>query len=161
IGVGLAIAVLALLPIGLGFIPIVVTTVGSGAPTSMMALAANPGIAAIAIPLLLVAYIIGIAVGLRLSMLLPARATGDVELSFARSWRRTRGNCWRMFWGIMICTAAPLIVAEMVLLPMAGPNPAALVGAGPDTVAAVVADLPIRMTAISVFFMAFFMLTLP
>jgi hypothetical protein len=163
IGVGLAIALLALLPIALAFIPIVVTRVGSGAPTSMMALAANPGIAAIAIPLLLVAYIVGIAVVLRLSLLLPARAAGDVELSFARNWRRTRGNCWRMFWGVMICTAVPTIVAEMVLLPMGAPNPASMAAAGPDAMFAFFAsrDFIVRMTAVSVGFMAFFMLTLP
>ena len=123
----------------------------------------HPGVAAIAIPLFLAAYVAAIAIALRLSMLLPARAAGDIELSFARSWRRARGNCWRIFWGVLICTGAPLIVAEMVLLPMGTPNPATLVAAGPDAVPAFFAsrDFAVHMTAISALLTAFYLLTLP
>jgi hypothetical protein len=156
VGIGLAICVLAIMPILLAFIPIVVILSAAGKGP-------HPGVAAIAMVLLLATYVTAIAIALRLSMLLPARAAGDIELSFARSWRRTRGNCWRIFWGGLICTAAPLIVAEMVLLPMGMPNPATLVAAGPDAVPAFFAstDFAVHMTAISAFLTAFYLLTLP
>jgi hypothetical protein len=49
----------------------------------------------------------------RLSLLLPARAVGDLDLTFKETWKRTRGNTWRMFWGIVACTAPPMLAAQL------------------------------------------------
>jgi hypothetical protein len=68
------------------------------------------------IPLVVVAYVAGLAILLRLSPLLPARATGDRSLGFAQAWRCTRGNTWRLFWGLIACSVPPLIVLQIISL---------------------------------------------
>jgi hypothetical protein len=77
------------------------------------------------IRLFFVAYLMGTAVTLRLTLLLPARAIGDTDLTFRQTWNRTRGNIWRLFWGIAVTTIPPLLIAQIGLLSMIGvPNPA-------------------------------------
>jgi hypothetical protein len=69
-----------------------------------------------AVLILLVFYIVAISIVLRLSVLLPARAVGDLALTFRQAWRRTRGNTWRMFWGLIACSLPPMIVLEIISL---------------------------------------------
>ncbi|MCC8936506.1 hypothetical protein H8A99_08330 [Bradyrhizobium sp. Arg68] len=71
------------------------------------------------IPLLLPAaafYVIGLAVTLRLSLLLPARAIGNEDLSFGQAWHRTSGNTWRLFWGLIVTTLPPLLLTDLVVI---------------------------------------------
>ena len=68
------------------------------------------------IPVAFVIYAVGTAVALRLTLLLPARAIGDPGLTFKQTWDRTRGNTWRLFWGIVITTAPPLIIAQVIFV---------------------------------------------
>ena len=67
----------------------------------------------IPIPMIFLLWLAGIATMLRLSLLLPARAVGDLVLTFKETWKRTRGNTWRMFWGIVACTAPPMLAAQL------------------------------------------------
>jgi hypothetical protein len=62
------------------------------------------------------AYVVGIALMLRLCLLLPARAAGDLNLTFKEAWRRTSGNAWRIFWGILACAVAPFLVTDLAFL---------------------------------------------
>jgi hypothetical protein len=107
------------------------------------------------LPLILmffVVYLIFVAVTLRLTLLLPARAVGNTDLTFRQTWNRTRGNIWRMFWGIVVTTIPPLLVAQIGFLTLIGaPNPENF--AGDDFVA--------RMTAASTVTMIYYLLTLP
>jgi hypothetical protein len=61
-------------------------------------------------------YITALSIVLRLSVLLPARAVGDSTLTFRQAWNRTRGNTWRMFWGLIACSLPPVIVLEIISL---------------------------------------------
>jgi len=78
-----------------------------------------PGLFAV-IPLMLVLAAVGLAVAFRLSLLLPARAVGDVSIRFKQAWLRTRGNTWRLFWGIGLTTAPPLLLVQIAFLTMLG-----------------------------------------
>lgn len=104
------------------------------------------------IPLILVLYAVGTAVAFRLSLLLPARAVGDLSLTFKQTWRRTRGNTWRLFWGIVVTTMPPLLLAQIGFLTMIGaPSPANF--ASEDFVA--------QMTAASAVFTVYYLLIVP
>jgi GYF domain 2 len=73
------------------------------------------------------------AVTLRLSLLLPARAIGHLGLTFRETWKRTHGNTWRMFWGIVACTVPPMVapqVAVQIVLSVSFPSPRTPDGAG-------------------------------
>jgi hypothetical protein len=72
------------------------------------------------IPLVLVLAAVGLAVAFRLSLLLPARAVGDLSITFKQAWLRTRGNTWRLFWGIALTTVPPLVLVQIVFLTMIG-----------------------------------------
>jgi hypothetical protein len=61
-----------------------------------------------------------VAVILRLSLLLPARAVGDLELTFRQTWINTRGNTWRLFCGTMICMVMPLLFEDFALIFLGG-----------------------------------------
>jgi len=83
--------------------------------------------AGIAVAVIIVIVLAAAAASIRLSLLLPARAVGNIALSFKQTWDRTRGNTWRLFWG-MLATALPpmliVILAEAVLAALgAFPNP--------------------------------------
>jgi hypothetical protein len=68
-------------------------------------------------------YLAAIAVVLRLSPLLPARAAGDLDRTFGETWRQTRGNTWRLFWGLMACAFLPMIVVQIAVVIIFGlPN---------------------------------------
>jgi hypothetical protein len=60
------------------------------------------------------ASICGVLVFGRLSIALPAIATGDNTMTLARSWNLTRGNTWRIFWGIAFC-AIPFNFVSKIL----------------------------------------------
>lgn len=156
IGIGLAIWLLAMLPILFAFILLAVILSISGKSVPV-------GIAAIVALVILAAYVTTIAIMLRLSLLLPARATGDLDLTFKRSWNRTRGNGWRIFWGVLICVGAPMIVVEMVLLPIGMPRPDTVLVSGPQALQAFFTDgsFAVRMTVVSIFLVGFYLLTLP
>jgi membrane-anchored glycerophosphoryl diester phosphodiesterase (GDPDase) len=62
----------------------------------------------------LLAYVVGIWLLLRLSLLLPARAAGDLSLTFKQAWQRSRGNAWRLFWGVLACVVPMLVVVDLV-----------------------------------------------
>lgn len=93
-------------------------------PFTPGATAAHPGGSAdlffLSTLVFLVAYLLGVAVILRLSILLPARAAGDLELTFKETWFRTRGNTWRMLWGLAACTLPAMLVAQIAALFLVG-----------------------------------------
>jgi hypothetical protein len=106
------------------------------------------------LPLILtifVAYAVGIAVAFRLTLLLPAQAIGNTGLTIKQVWTRTRGNIWRLFWGIVVTTIAPLLIAQFVfLLVMPLPHPG------------MIADgLVVRMTAFTTIFTTYYLFIVP
>ena len=104
------------------------------------------------IPLVLVLYAVGTAVAFRLSLLLPARAIGDLSLTFKQTWHRTRGNTWRLLWGIVVTTMPPLLLAQIAFLTMIGaPIPANFANGG----------FVARMTVTSTVFVIYYLLIVP
>jgi hypothetical protein len=154
-GIGLLICGFALLPILLFLVPGILILTYAG-PTAVILV---PLIWTILFPLIAIVYVLALAVMLRLSMLLPARATGDLDLRLAQSWHRTRGNCWRIFWGGAICVLAPMMVAQIALTTFGFPDPKTLVATGPRAFPAY--EFVMRMTAISTVVTANYLLTLP
>jgi membrane-anchored glycerophosphoryl diester phosphodiesterase (GDPDase) len=92
------------------------------------------------LPLGFTAYAVGTAVAFRLTLLLPARAIGDTSLTFKQTWNRTRGNVWRLFWGVVVTTMPALLIAQVVFL----------IGVGVA-----------QMTAMSTVFAVYYLLILP
>jgi hypothetical protein len=64
----------------------------------------------------LLADVAGIWLLLRLCLLLPARAAGDLNLTFKQAWQRSRGNAWRLFWGILACVVPMLVVVDLAFV---------------------------------------------
>ncbi len=101
--------------------------------------------------LIFVVYAAGIVVVLRLTLLLPARAIGNTGLTFKQTWDRTRGNTWRLFWGVVVTTVPPLLIAQIgVVLVMPPPHPGT---AGENVVA--------QMTAFTTIFAIYYLLIVP
>ena len=97
-------------------------------------------------------YGVAFAVALRLSLAMPARAVGDVSLSIKQTWHRTRGNTWRLFWGVVLTTFPPLLFAQIVFMTVVGvPTPANFAGEG---------FVP-QMIAVSVVFSVYYLLIVP
>jgi hypothetical protein len=67
-------------------------------------------------PLAFLLFLAGLAIVLRLILLLPARAAGNWSPTFKDSWNRTRGNAWRLFWGLAACTVPPGLLIQIVSL---------------------------------------------
>jgi hypothetical protein len=110
-----------------------------------------PGLFAM-IPLVLVLAAIGLAVAFRLSLLLPARAVDDLSITFKQAWLRTRGNTWRLLWGIAFTTFPPLLLMQIAFLTTIGfPVPGNF--AGEEFVA--------RMTVTSTISVIYYLLILP
>jgi hypothetical protein len=106
-------------------------------------------------PLLLLGfalYAVGTAVAFRLTLLLPARAIGDTGLTFKQTWNRTRGNVWRLFWGIVVTTMPALLIAQIIFLLGVGPPRPSTVGSE---------DFVAQMTAMSTVFAVYYLLILP
>ena len=97
--------------------------------------------------------IFAVAVALRLTLLLPARAVGDLRLTFEQMWNRTRGNAWRLFWGVAFTTVPPLLLGEIGVLFAGGGPPNPLKFLNEDFVA--------RMTVNSCVFVIYYLLILP
>jgi len=105
--------------------------------------------------LVVILYFAAAAAMLRLSMLLPACAIGDTALTVRAAWRRTRGNTWRLFWGLVVCTLPPSILIEivtLVALPVADFAPAATRSG---------LSLPVVMTLMSMIFFVAYLLIVP
>ncbi len=104
------------------------------------------------IPLAFAVYAAGMAVSLRLTLLLPARAIGNTDQTFKQTWNRTRGNTWRLFWGIVVTTMPPLLIAQIISLVVIGaPFPGRT---GSENFAA-------QMTVTSTVFAAYYLLIVP
>ncbi|WP_426526550.1 hypothetical protein [Bradyrhizobium sp. McL0615] len=104
------------------------------------------------LPLLFALYAVGTFVAFRLTLLLPAQAIGDTSLTFKQAWNRTRGNVWRLFWGVVVTTMPALLIAQVVFL----------VGVGPPRPSTVVSeDFVAQMTAMSTVFAVYYLLILP
>jgi hypothetical protein len=102
--------------------------------------------------LVLIAYVATAFVTMRLCLLLPARAIDDTNLTFKQMWGFSRGNVWRIFWGIAACSLPPLLLAQVVLLFLGGyPNPIALMNG----------VMPKSMIAVGAIFSGYYLLTLP
>ncbi len=124
IGMGILICLIVAIPALVIVVPIFFWVLPHATGTTVVPV--NSSIFPIII-LVFVIYIVAFAVVLRLSLLLPARAVRDLTLTFKGAWNRTRGNTWRIFWGIVITTVPPILAAEIVLLIFLGfPNPGML-----------------------------------
>lgn len=128
VGVGIAIGVIAILP------PVLISLV-----IFLILLILRSEIL-MPVLILLVSATIAVVM-LRLSLLLPARAVGDLRLTFKETWNRTSRNTWRIFWGILACTLLPGLAVYIALLSLVGfPTPATM------TSGALVAPLVITST---------------
>jgi hypothetical protein len=101
---------------------------------------------------LFVVYLAAIAVFLRLTLLFPARAAGDVGLTFKETWKRTSGNTWRLLWGLVVCAVLPLVAVQIVLLVLTGfPRPDMFVDQ----------SFAVRFAAVGSIMMIYYLLILP
>jgi hypothetical protein len=113
-----------------------------------------PGFFAV-IPLMFVLGAVGIAVAFRLSLLLPAQAIGNSSITFKQTWRRTRGNTWRLFWGIVLTTIPPLLLMQIAFLTTMG----TAIPANLTNLAS--AEFVTRMTVTSTVSVIYYLLILP
>jgi hypothetical protein len=144
------------LAIALSLVPPMLLQIGVLVSVGLASRGATPGSFApgplLLLPFIFALYIAAVAVMLRLCPLLPARAVGDLDLSFKQTWRRTRGNTWRLFWGITACTLPLGLIAQIVMLSVVGfPGPNMFAG---DAFVG-------RMAIISVIFAIYYLLFLP
>ena len=77
------------------------------------------------IAVIALAYAVSVVLVMRLSLLLPARAIGDLTLSLKDAWQRTHGNVFRLFLGITVCALAPFAIVDIIffaltIVPFAG-----------------------------------------
>jgi hypothetical protein len=106
VGIGIVISVIGALPLVAALVPLsllrMLPSIGSAPPA--------------VIAVIVLAYVIGIVLMLRLCLLLPARAAGDLNLTFKNAWRRSRGNLWRIFCGILACGIPPFLLTKLAFL---------------------------------------------
>jgi hypothetical protein len=126
VGVGILITLVACLPVLLIFL--LLTTLVLPIASALGARGFLFGLVFALV--MIVLYLAAIAVVLRLSPLLPARAAGDLDRTIGETWRQTRGNTWRMFWGLMACTFLPMIVVQIAVVILFGFPNAQLLGSG-------------------------------
>jgi hypothetical protein len=121
IGVAILISLVAVLPVLLLFFIVLILV----HPFSSSGGSGHPALAAlILVPASIALYVTSMAVILRLSLLLPARAVGDFGRTFKEAWRQTRGNTWRMFWGLLACSLPVTIIIQIVMWRVVGlPTP--------------------------------------
>jgi hypothetical protein len=102
----LLICVIAAIPLAVVLVPMaaldLLPAAGSAPPAEIVVIA--------------LAYLLCIVLMLRLCLLLPARATGNVTLSLKGAWRHTRGNLWRLFLGIAACTIPPFLLVKIIFV---------------------------------------------
>jgi hypothetical protein len=94
------------------FLPLLVIFLSMSLLLSPVAKAGTPW-SLIPIAMIFLLWLAGFAVALRLSLLLPARAVGDIDLTFKETWKRTSGNIWRIFWGVVACTIPPMLALQL------------------------------------------------
>ena len=149
-GVGIAILLLAFAPMVLGFLVLglfLFPFISHATPAAL-----HLGTVAPIALIMLVLYLAGIAVMLRLCLLLPARAVGDLGVTFTQAWNRTRGNTWRIFCGILACTLPPMLIIEIVAWAFVRfPHPQNFA----------TGSLPVSVLIISAIFTVCYLLTLP
>jgi hypothetical protein len=93
-----------------------------------------------------------VAMMLRLSLLLPAMAVGNRHLTVTQALRRTRGNTWRIGWGLMACTLVPMLIIHLAVLALTGfPDPRSGSGGG----------LLALSTTVNVAYVAYYLLVMP
>lgn len=147
IGIGLVFILITILPIVLIAVPMFYifrsAEVGGTPPPA--------GFFALILTIFVLSWFTMAAV-LRLSLLLPARAVGNVSLTFKQTWNRTRGNTWRMIFGIAACTVPPLLLAQIGYLLTIGFALSARLGGE---------DFAAQMTVYSVVFVIYYLLILP
>ena len=143
LGVGLKIALVAFAPMFLIVVPLLIgATLGLPSTVKFGVLAA----------IFFLAYLASSAALLRLMLLMPARAIGDTGLSITEAWERTRGNCWRLFWGLLACTLPPLLPALLLQFTFIGvPSPGKT-----DII-----EFMHRASIAQPFFLAYYLLTMP
>lgn len=121
VGIGFVIGIIAFFPSFLamlltGVFAVIFVPAGSAAGMNISGL--------VVLMAVFSAYVIGILILLRLSMVLPARAVGDISLTFKQAWRRTKGNTWRILWGGVACMLLPIAAAQIIDLALFGfPDP--------------------------------------
>jgi hypothetical protein len=141
-GMGLAIFLIVGLPLLVVIVPMFLLL----AP---VARGGSPGFTILIPVIFFLLALVALTVALRLSLLLPARAVGDLGLTFKETWNRTRGNTWRILWGIAACTLPSMLAAQIALLVFLSPDmfaDQAFVG---------------RMTVASTIFILYYLLILP
>jgi hypothetical protein len=72
------------------------------------------------VPVLIIAAatVAGIAVGSRISLVLPAAAVGNREIGIQRSWQITRGNTWRLIGLVLMLLVGATITGVLIGLPL-------------------------------------------
>lgn len=120
VGAGLAIALMVLVPFLAVAVPAFLWLSSfAGAPP-------KSGIVIVSL-IALIVYIAGVTAFLRLSLLLPGRAAGDLTLTFRHTWKQTRGNTWRIFWGLLACSVPAGLLVQIAFVAAVGfPNPVTL-----------------------------------
>jgi hypothetical protein len=113
--VGLAIGLIVILPASVVIVPtfLLLSPAATGKAQGFL----------MVIPVMFLLAVVAYATVLRLSLLLPARAVGDLGLTFKETWIRTRGNTWRIFWGIVVCAILPVLAAQVVFFSLVGFGP--------------------------------------
>jgi hypothetical protein len=112
IGIGIAIMLITFLPLLVIFVPAALVLGLNG--HSAVPNQSNGLVFALIFLAIFALYVTALSFMLRLSLLLPARATGDLALTFRQAWHRTRGNTWRMFWGLLACSVPPLVALQII-----------------------------------------------
>jgi hypothetical protein len=141
-GVGLAIFLI----VGLPLLVVILPTFLLLAP---VARGGSPGFTLLIPVIFFLLALVGFAVALRLTLLLPARAVGDLGLTFKEAWYRTRGNTWRIIWGVVGTAVLPILAAQIAVLVFLTP----VMFDGQAFVA--------RMTVTSTIFILYYLLILP
>lgn len=148
VGVGLAICLIVAVPLLVVAVPTLLwltpSAAGAGAPPKSGAV--------LLFLVLFVLYLAAFAVFMRLSLLLPARAVGDLELTFKHAWKRTRGNTWRFFWGIVACILPASLLMQIAFFVVVG---------FPDAAAFASEAFVVRMVIFSTITLAYYLLILP
>lgn len=98
----------------LALVSIAVITLGS---MLAAALVVGAGIGAALIGALVIPFVVlALVVMFRASLVLPAAAVGDRDMSLRRSWRLTRGNTWRLLGLQLLLLAIPLGLSVLAAL---------------------------------------------
>ncbi|UFX48354.1 hypothetical protein HAP47_0017530 [Bradyrhizobium sp. 41S5] len=109
---------------------------------------------------LLVAYCVSAVIIARLCLLLPASAVGRGRWPIREAWERTRGNVWRLFWGLVFTTLPLHLAAKFTFGRLVG-YPIFARNAGADLEENLAADLILTMIGSDVLVAVVDLLILP